>query len=731
MECVTDYALVLLDPRGRVAAWNPGAERTLGYQATEVVGRHFALFFTPEDVARGQPQEELRAAAAAGRVGDDRWFVRKDGTRLWCGGTLTALRHNCGTLRGFAKVLRDQTERRLREEALQKANERFRLAAAAVKGVIYNADLTTDIVLRSEGLFAVVGYHPDEAAPTEAWWKERIHPDDLAGCLVPTFQTLTDPSQGQYEVEYRVRHKDGHYVHVWDHAIIFRDGQGRPARLVGSTFDITARKLAEEALRESEDRHRVISELTSDYNYALSVGPDGASRLEVLTEGFTRITGYTLEEVNARGGWATLIHPEDMPAARQGVGRVLTGQVNASVVRLITRDGSIRWVSNLNKPVWDAAQARVVRIIGAAQDITERIQVEQALREGEARFQAFMDNGPAVAWMKDDQFRFVYVNKPHEQRFRKTLADCRGLTDFDIWPEVAVRLRENDRAVLASGEVTEFSERVPDPDGSLKHWLVYKFPFTDASGKRFVGGMAIDITDRRRAEEEVRESRERLQALSRQLIAAQEGERRRLAHELHDEIGQTLTAISINLHAVTAGADGAAQTRLAESIAIVDRAIEQVRHLSLDLRPSLLDDLGLEAALRWCADRHIRRSGLDVRLDTDLGGRRLLAELETTCFRVAQEALTNVARHARARRVWVELQHRGTALELAIRDDGIGFDPGAARRRCAEGASFGLLGMQERVELLGGEFAVESRPGQGTSVRARFSVVTGRGEDWP
>jgi PAS domain S-box-containing protein len=598
MESVTDYALVLLDSEGRVAAWNVSAERIFGYQAVEIVGQPFRVFFTPEDVAARQPDEQLRTAATTDRVEEEHWCIHRDGSRLWCRGVLTALRREDGALRGFAAVLRDQSELRFREEEIQRANERFRLATAAVKGVLYEADMTTGTVLRSMGLFALVGYHPDEAEPTVAWWEERIHPDDRPACLGAASIILADPKQGQYELDYRVRHKDGRWIDVWDRAVILRDPLGRPIHIVGNTFDITERIRAEKALRESEERHRIITELTSDYNYAVRLDPDGSSHLELITEGFTRITGYTLDEVNARGGYTILIHPEDRGIADQGIARVLSGQANACVLRIFTRGGDVRWVRNLNKPAWDEKRTRVVRIVGAAQDVTDRIQAEESLRE----------------------------------------------------------------------------------------------------------------------------SRERLQALSRQLIVAQENERRRLAHELHDEIGQTLTAISINLQAVKV-VGKSAQPRLEEAIAIVDRAIDQVRHLSLDLRPSMLDDLGLESALRWYTDRQSRRTGLPIRLDTDLKGQRLPAELETTCFRVAQEALTNVVRHAHAKHAWIELQLQGSTLNLSIRDDGIGFEPMAARGRAADGASFGLLGMQERVELLRGAFAVESLVGRGTSIRARFAVA--------
>ena len=155
--------------------------------------------------------------------------------------------------------------------------------------------------------------------------------------------------------------------------------------------------------------------------------------------------------------------------------------------------------------------------------------------------------------------------------------------------------------------------------------------------------------ERQRAEEDLRDSVARLQVLSRRVVEVQEEERRHLARELHDEIGQVLSAISVNLHAVKGVCDAAAGPRIEESIHIVDQATQQVRNLSLDLRPSMLDDLGLVATLRWYADRQAQRAGFAVHFAVESSGARLPAELTIACFRVVQEALTNVVRHARAR----------------------------------------------------------------------------------
>ena len=224
--------------------------------------------------------------------------------------------------------------------------------------------------------------------------------------------------------------------------------------------------------------------------------------------------------------------------------------------------------------------------------------------------------------------------------------------------------------------------------------------------------------ERRRSEETVRQYAGHLGMLSRRLLHAQEAERRRLARELHDELGQVLTAVKISVEGLRKHVQPPGLPRLEEGIEIINRAIQQVRDLSLDLRPSLLDDLGLAAALRWYADRQAQRGGFTVLTVTDGVPIRLPSELETACFRVVQEALTNVLRHAQARHVQIALNMVPGALHLTIQDDGIGFDSIAVEDQAGPGSHLGLLGMRERVHLAGGSLELVSQPNRGTTLRA-------------
>jgi PAS domain S-box-containing protein len=243
------------------------------------------------------------------------------------------------------------------------------------------------------------------------------------------------------------------------------------------------------------------------------------------------------------------------------------------------------------------------------------------------------------------------------------------------------------------------------------------------NGGRVIQCNIRNITERKQAEAKGKEYSRKLQVLSRRLVEAQETERRNIARELHDEIGQALTVMQLNLQAMllSPGME-AVSPRLNESLDAVERVLEQVRDISLDLRPSILDDLGLEPALRWYTERQAALVELRVEFHADQLEQRLDPVIETECFRVAQEALTNVVRHARAKAVTVELRKEDGQLHLRVRDDGVGFDVAPVREQAVRGTSLGLLSMEERALLAGGGLEFKSNPGQGTEVHAWFPL---------
>ena len=236
------------------------------------------------------------------------------------------------------------------------------------------------------------------------------------------------------------------------------------------------------------------------------------------------------------------------------------------------------------------------------------------------------------------------------------------------------------------------------------------------------------VMDNAQLLEAVTKHREELQRLSTQLIHAQEAERKRISQELHDEMGQALTAMSINLSVIEKEMPPQLTLmigeRLEETAFLVDQTLEQVRELALNLRPSMLDDLGLLPTLRWYVGRYAKRLSLKVELEAIDLEERLPREMETVLYRMVQEALTNIAKHAQASSVHIRMEGKDSTVSMAIEDNGRGFDTDEveARERSERGA--GLLGMRERISNLGGSLSIRSRPGQGTHLSAELPLDT-------
>jgi signal transduction histidine kinase len=259
-------------------------------------------------------------------------------------------------------------------------------------------------------------------------------------------------------------------------------------------------------------------------------------------------------------------------------------------------------------------------------------------------------------------------------------------------------------------------------DGQRKTIQNSAAPILDADGL-IVGSVVVneDVTERVRAESALRESTDRLQHFSRRLLTVQEEERRHLSRELHDEFGQLLVGITLHLQAAKSLASEEARARLEECVLLIQQADTQLRSLVLELRPTMLESAGLAPTLRWMAKQHEERTGIATQVAGELSD--VPSDLAIACFRVVQEALTNVIRHARARHVWIEFSQTEVALNLAVRDDGLGFDVAKTLEQAPNCGHLGLLGMKERVQILGGDFEVDSESGRGTRIRISFPAA--------
>lgn len=607
IDNLQEYAVFALDTQGRVLSWNSGAERIFGYPAHDIIGKHFSVLYPQEDLRSGKPWVFLETALKAGRIEDEGWRGRKDGSQFWANVLITVLREPDGGLAGFGAVVRDFSERKRAEEALRLSEERFR---SLVQGVTDYAIVMLDPEGRinswNEGAELIHGYKAGEVIGKHF---AIIYPEEDLRRGKPAWELEVASRTGRFEDHgWRVR-KDG--TRFWANVIVtaLHDGDGRPCGFGKVTRDITRQREAEEALRASEERFRLLVQGVRDYAIFML---DPRGNVTSWNEGAQRIKGYTASEI-------------------------------------IGKHISVFYTDE------DAA-------VGKAQ-----LNLERAVKEGRIE-----DEGWRV---RKDGSRF--------------------------WASVVITaLRDDTGALYGFSKVTR------------------------------------DITEKRRAQQALEKSHAALTAsehslreLSGRLLRMQDEERGRLGRELHDTIGQYLSALKMTLEVLTSTPPPKrSEEQLAECIRITDDCIREVRTISYLLYPPMLEEMGLETAIEWHIDGFTKRSGIrvDYELENEIG--RLPHDIEVALFRIFQESLTNVHRHSGSPTAQVRLWLEKGKVILEVQDQGKGAPAGVLESSSDSLGTLGvgLRGMNERVRQLGGELKLASSD-KGMMVRATIPLVSPAG----
>src|SRR6267154_3595867 len=580
----SDDAIASATLDGIIVSWNTGAQKTYGYTEAEAVGKPINMLVPPE-----LPDEEnkiLEVLRTGGRIQHfETVRVTKTGKRINVSLTISPIKDSDGRTVGCSGIARDISERKLAEEALRASEERLRLAQQAARIGTFDWNIRTGVNTWTPELEAVYGLPPGGFGRTQTAFENLVHPDDRAGVikLVDAAMKSGQPTKGEWRVVWGDR--SVHWIAGrWQ---VFRDASGEPSKMIGVNIDITERKRAEEALRESEE-------------------------------------------------WLHLA--------------VQAGRMYAFE--------------------WDATTDVIVR-------------------SGEC--------ANILNWI-DDPTR-------------------------DTGREFAARVHPDDREaytapemVLTPGNPTyKTSYRVLRPDGSAI-WLEangHVF-FADQGRLQSIIGMVADVTGRKLAEEA-------LISLSRRLIEAQELERARIARELHDDLSQRMALLQISLEQVaqdTAGLPFETQKQLHNITKVCSEVSSTLHDLSHQLHPYKLDTLGLVAALGGFCNEFSLQHNLQVQFVYHHVPGQIPNEVTLCLFRIVQEALRNVVKHSEGTEAKVELSGHGDRIDLCISDSGAGFNPEHVKAE----TGLGLISMRERLRLVRGHLSVESEPCRGTRIRVRIPL---------
>jgi len=709
-----------------------GAKALTGYQPSDLMDNHNVSFgqdvIYPDD--RRAVWKTVQTAIRKNHPYQCTYRIQTaDGTVKWVWEQGQRIQPDVGkvvTLEGF---ITDITKQKLAEEGVKDSQERLDLALFGARLGVWDWNIQTNEIIYTERWAKMIGYAKKEIEPTIQAWQGLMHPEDKPR-VMKILQAHLDGHTPFFQTEYRLRTKAGKWKWVLDTGkVVSRDAKGAPLRATGIHQDIHERKDMEHALLEE----RQFTDAVVNTAGALVCVLDNKGNVVRFNRACEQLTGYAADEVLGRNFWDFRFVPAGQVAEVKKVFRSLcAGQFpNYFENHWITKDGSERLISWANTALVDD-RGQVAYVIGTGVDITDRQRMEEALRESQERFQAFMDHTPAAAFLKDLDGRYVYVNKFFEKQFGYGLADCLGKTDAQLFPpETAQVFRMSHDHALPSGQVVESEETTLDSRGRRREWLVFKFPITDGGTQHLIGGVGLDITVRKRAEQALREreqqlqqSRHTLRRFGKRLVTAQEEERKRISRELHDDMNQRLAAMALTIQFT--------QQRLEKSDPLhntlqrlydeVSTISDDIRRLAYQLHPTVVDDLGLKVALQ----SFVRDFQSWARVSASFQARdvpdAIPQEIASCVFRVTQEALSNVAKHANASSVTVALRGEHEAVYLSITDDGKGFEYEGVR---GGKRGLGLIGMQERMSYVNGTVTIHSELGKGTDIVIRVPVPPG------
>ena len=514
--------------------------------------------------------------------------------------------------------------------------------------------------------------------------------------------------------EFQLTRKDGERIWVSVNAHVVRDAQGRTMYYEGTSLDITEQKRAQEKLQASEERYRDLVENSHEL-----IGTHDLSGLILsANQAVASALGWPLDAIIGKN-IRDFLAPELAVKFHENMERVQANGGSRGLMVMITSSGERRIWEYYNSLRSEGIAEPIVR--GIARDITEQRLSQKALRESEERYRELFENSRDAIYVHDLGGRYVSVNRAAEllSGFDRQEILGKHYSNF-LSPRNLRNARENFCRKLDAPIETIYEAEVVCKNGrripvEISSRMIYRDG--DPIG---VQGIARDITERKRVQQA-------LQDYSRRLVEVQEAERQNLSRELHDEIGQALTAIRINLEWIRRFNIAAPEAlpRIDESIDAVDDAVRRVRELALELRPSLLDDLGLASALRWYVDRFAFRTGINARVVGDIQRTNHIPhEIETAAFRIVQEALTNVARHSFATRVSIDISQDNGELHLEVHDNGIGFDSDRILNGKSTATALGLRGMQERALAVNGDINISSQPRAGTHILIAVPLKT-------
>ncbi len=674
---------------------NDAGCRMLGYTKEELYKLQFTSLIPPEDNQTNPVQfDQLKTNKT---VINERRLVRKDGSLIEVEISAKVLFDG-----RYQSIVRDITERKKADTALRESEEKYRTIIEQASDGIFIADDDTNIIDVNNAGCQMLGYTKAELLKMK--YTSLLPSEYLIDNPVQIPQSESD---GSVTNERRLQRKDGSLIEVEISAKVLFDG-----RYQSIIRDITERKKAYKALRENEEKYRALVENAPE---ALVVFDVEKQKFISVSESATKLFKMTKEELLKIGPIA--VSPEYQPdgrssaeAAIENIRKTIDGEKPVFEWTHCDKAGN-----PITCEVWlvRLPSENEILIRGSILDITERKKAAKKLSQSEEKYRLLFYNNPLPMWMATiPGLDIIDVNESAIKHYGYTREEFLKLNAKDMRPAEDVENFVNEVNKMKPGITNTRAWRHKKKDGTIIHVEIYSHEIL-YEGKRVWLGLSHDVTEKYKAKELLQKSYEDIRQLASNLQSIREDERTNIAREIHDELGQQLTGLKMDMHWLSRkikSTDEEVNKKMDESIHLINATITSVRKIATDLRPSILDDLGLLAALEWQSEEFAKRSGTKVKFINKAGDITVLPEVATSLFRIYQELLTNIARHANAGLVTASLYIDDKSLYFSIADNGVGFNIDTINRK----KTLGLLGIKERTLLIGGNYEIKTRPGEGS-----------------
>ena len=631
-------------------------------------------------------------------------------------------RNTVGDVFGIIVYSKDITEKKKAELAIKEAEERWQFALDASEQAAWDWNMQTNKIIYSSSYKKMYGFVEGDLSNDISEWYSRIHPEDQKKIEVDLQKHLHSENP-YYETTYRIQLKNGDYKWILARGkLLEKDKEGKPLRMIGTHTDLTKTLKAEEDIKKMNERFIYASKASAQALWEW----DAITGQAYVSPSFTEIFGWEADENNYFEQWHQYVHPDDKKRIIGGYYQTLAATRDAiweASYRFLKKDGSYAIVSDRAYILRDD-NGKAMKVIGATQDVTAQKRIEEELFKSNERYNLMMEATNELLWEWDIMKNEVYRSK-NGLKHVYGLDDDSEVKTHEQWmqrihPDDLPTVKESLTKIF-NGENKQHFEieyRFLNGDNGYNHLHGRGILLTDEDGKpvRLIG-TEQNVTERKRLEQELLENElEYKKLINQATVDSQEQERSEIGRELHDNVNQVLTTAKLYLELAISNADMQAEL-LKKASKNISTVINEIRQLSRSLMDPTLGDLGLVDSIKDLIENINLTQKVRIGLQINEAIENVLdRKQKLTIFRIIQESLNNVIRHAKAKQVSISIQLRNERICFKIIDDGVGFSQESTKK----GA--GLKNITNRVYLINGEFRIKSQPGQGCEINICFPI---------